>query len=466
MCHYTIGQFATALEGRLALGAMPPLAGEATPVGRIVSDTRSLERGDVFWALVGPHFNGADFAEEAFARGAAGVVVADRDVTPWAGRWTLRVNDTRWALWRLGERIRQDFAGAVIGVTGSVGKTTTRQMIHAVLGRDQQGTASPRNFNNYLGVPLTMTRWRPLDEYAVVELGASGPGEIDALAQLCRPEIGVVTCIAEAHLGGFGSLEAIAETKTELLAALPKNGHAVLGDDPWLRRLAHRAPTDATWVGEGEGCHVAAREVESRDGQLSFRVEKQQFRVPVWGRHHLTAALAAVAVGRLLGVRLKDAAEALAGYQSAPQRSRVLGVRGMTVIDDTYNASPASMRAALELLREIHCSGRRIVVCGDLCEMGESSSTWHRQVGEQAATLAGADLLIACGGHAEEIAAGAREAGLESQQIAVFRQPAHALPLLRREAGRGDALLFKASRAMKLERLLETFLADPLEVAA
>jgi UDP-N-acetylmuramoyl-tripeptide--D-alanyl-D-alanine ligase len=387
-------------------------------------------------------------------------------VTPWAGRWALRVHDTRWALWRLAERIRRDFAGEVIGVTGSVGKTTTRQMIHAVLGRGRQGTASPRNFNNYLGVPLTMAHWQPLDDYAVVELGASGPGEIDALARLCRPEIGVVTCIAEAHLGGFGSLEAIAEAKTELLAALPKSGHAVLGDDPWLRRLAHRSAADVTWIGVEENCDVVATDIESRDGRLSFCVENQRFRVPVWGRHHLTAALAAIAVGRLLGVRLKDAAEALADYQPVPQRSRVLGVSGMTVIDDTYNASPTSMRAALKLLREINCSGRRIVVCGDLCEMGETSSVWHRRVGEQAVTLAGADLLIVCGQHAEEIAAGAREAGLVRKQIATFDQPADALPLLRREAGRGDALLFKASRAVKLEQLLETLLAEPLEAAA
>ena len=466
MCEYSIGTLAATLGGQLSLGSMPPLDGEATPVGRIVSDTRTLEPGDVFWALVGPKFNGADFADEAFARGAAGVVVAGRQVEPWAGRWSLQIDDTRWGLWRLAARVRQDFGGTVIGVTGSVGKTTTRQMIHTVLGSRLQGSASPRNLNNYLGVPLTMTGWRGLDDYGVVELGASRLGEIESLAGLCQPEIGVVTCIGEAHLGGFGSQAAIAEAKSELLAALPADGHAILGDDPWLRRVAVRSRAKVEWVGVDSACDLVASDVTSRDGCLSFRVENQTFRVPVWGRHHLTAALAAIAVGRRFGVSLPHAAEALAGYESMPQRSRVVGVRGMMVVDDTYNASPTAMRAALELLQEISTPGRRIVVCGDMCELGASSSGWHRQVGEQAVRLGKADLLIACGKYAREVVIGARDAGLHTHKAIACQMPLDALPLLQREAHSGDVLLFKASRAMKLERLLEAFIATPMQIAA
>ncbi len=466
MCDYSIGELAAAVEGRLALGTMPPLAGEATPVGRIVSDTRLLEPGDVFWGLVGPQFNGADFADEAFARGAAGVVVAGRHIEPWAGRWSVEVADTRWALWGLAEQVRDRFAGTVIGVTGSVGKTTTRQMIHTVLRENLVGTASPRNFNNYLGVPLTMLGWRSQDDYAVVELGASGPGEIATLAELSQPQIGVITCIGEAHLGGFGSQEAIAEAKSELLAALPEDGHAILGDDAWLRRVAEKSNAKITWVGCSENCDLIARDVYSHNGRLSFRVERQSFQVPVWGKHHLTAALAAVATARLMGLSLADAADALARYEPVPQRSRVLGARGMTIIDDTYNASPTAMRAALELLQEISVPGRRIVVCGDMCELGPSANAWYRQVGEQAVRLGQADLLIACGENARQVVLGARDAGMRLHEAIACRTPADALPVLQREARTGDAVLFKAARAMKLEQLLERFMAEPACSAA
>lgn len=460
MCHYTIGEFAEILGGQLSLGTMPPLAGEATPVGRLVSDTRQLEPGDVFWALAGPNYDGADFAQEAFVRGASGVVVAGRQVEPWAGRWTLKVDDTRWALWQLGERIREDFAGTVIGVTGSVGKTTTRQMIHTVLGSRLSGSASPRNYNNYLGVPLTMAQWNPLDEYAVVELGTSGPGEIAPLAGLSQPEIGVITGIGEAHLGGFGSQEAIAEEKTELLTALPKHGHAILNDDPWLRRMARRTKANVTWIGESDACDLRANNVVSRNGLLSFSVESQRFCVPVWGRHHLTAALAGIAVGRLLGVSLAEAADALSDYKPAPQRSRVLGVRGMTVVDDTYNASPTAMRAALELLQEIDTTGRRIVVCGEMCDLGADAEHWYCTVGEQTVQIAGADLLIACGEHAQHVVLGALRAGMPVAAALACREPLDALAVLQRQARWGDVLLFKAARTMKMERLVEAFIAD------
>ena len=204
----------------------------------MVSDSRTIEPGDVFWALRGPNHDGEQFVAEAFRRGAAGAVVAE-DVAVPDDRWVVRVDDTHqallaWARWK-----RRQFTGTVIAVTGSAGKTTTRQMIHTVLQSRLRGTASPRNFNNHLGVPLSMTAIEPEHDYAVLELGASRPGEIAALAELSAPQVGVITRIGDAHLGGFGSRRQIAQAKAELLAALPADGQAVLGDDPWLRKLAH-----------------------------------------------------------------------------------------------------------------------------------------------------------------------------------------------------------------------------------
>ena len=238
----------------------------------------------------------------------------------------MQVADTAEALRQWAEYRRRHFTGTVVGVTGSVGKTTTRQMIHTVLRTRLTGTASPRNYNNHVGLPLSMFALRPDHDYAVLELGASRPGEIAALARLCRPKVGVITQIGDAHLRGFGSRRGIARAKAELLAALPPNGRAVLGDDPWLRSVAEDCHVDVTWIGTGDDCDVRASDVQTGQGYLTFRVADCPFHVPVWGRHHLRAALAAVAVGRMLGFDLEEIAAALMKFD--PGALAVRSVRG------------------------------------------------------------------------------------------------------------------------------------------
>ncbi len=179
-------------------------------------------------------------------------------------------------------------------------------MIHTVLGSRLRGTVSPRNYNNHVGVPLSMLQIEPQHDYAVLELGATGSGEIERLAGLCSPTLGVITQVGDAHLGGFGSRRQVAEAKAELLAALPLDGYAVLGDDPWLRRIARRSQAPITWVGRGADCDLAAADIHWSRGQLSFRVSECHFQVPVWGRHHVISALLAVAVGRILGIPVEQ----------------------------------------------------------------------------------------------------------------------------------------------------------------
>ncbi len=237
----TLADLHELLGGTLRQGRMPPCDGDSTLVGRIATDSREVQPDDVFWGLAGPRFDGAHFAEDAFVRGAAGAIVAGRRVEPWAGRWSLEVEDSHQALWELAAWSRGQFSAPLVAVTGSVGKTTTRQMIDRVLGHRLSGLASPKNYNNHFGVPLSLLGLERWHQYAVVELAASAPGEIARLARLARPQIGVITNIGQAHLGGFGSQAAVAEAKAELLAALPADGCAILnGDDPWLRQIGER----------------------------------------------------------------------------------------------------------------------------------------------------------------------------------------------------------------------------------
>jgi UDP-N-acetylmuramoyl-tripeptide--D-alanyl-D-alanine ligase len=451
--------------GRLRLATLPPRHGESALVRQIVTDSRQVRKGNVFWGLAGTRFDGAAFAEEAFSRGASGAVVA-KYVQPWPGAWSLQVECAQQALEQLAHWNRKRMNGRVVAVTGSVGKTTTRQMIHAVLSTRLRGAVSPSNFNNHVGLPLSMLAMEPDDDFAVLELAAGGPAEIARLAALCLPQVGVITRIGEAHLAGFGSIDAVAEAKAELLDALPADGYAVLsGDDERLRRLAIRSRAKVVWVGRSMDNDLVATAVSSREGTLSFSIDGTQMTVGVWGRHHLTGALAAVAVGRVFGIDDAQIAQGLARFQPAPMRCQIRKVAGATVIDDTYNASPAAMTAALELLRDHEATGRRIVVCGDMRELGDASAQLHEQLGEEIVTVCGADLLLACGAQAHLVVAGARAAGMPRCSTVACRNVEQLLADMPFELQTGDVVLVKGSRALAMERLVEV-LADQRQLCS
>jgi UDP-N-acetylmuramoyl-tripeptide--D-alanyl-D-alanine ligase len=429
-------------------------------------DSQDVHQGDLFWALRGEHHDGAAFVPDAFDRGAAGVVVDVPDVQPRAGRFVLRVDDTMQALARVADWQRSRFTGRVIGVTGSAGKTTTKQMIDTVLGSRFTGTASPGNYNNHLGVPLSMFRWQDCDAYAVLEMGASADGEIAQLCTLAKPAIGVITNIGDAHLGTFGGPAAVALAKGELLEALPPDGLAVLnGDDRRLRRIAERSRAVVEWFGRGADCDVCATDVHSAEGRLNFTVEGERFSVPVWGRHHLTSALATVAVGRAFGLSIAEISRALSDFQPPPMRCEVSEFGAARVINDAYNSNPLAMRAALEVLREDTSMGQRIVVCGDMRDLGPAAPRLHRQTGDEVVTVCGADVLVACGQHAEDVVNGAVAAGMPRGRTVACRTTEEAEPVLARIVGPGDVVLVKGSRAMNMERLLARF-PKPMRQAA
>ncbi len=467
MNRFTLQDVKTVVGGELR-GLAQDASAAAVPLARVVIDSREITPGDVFWALPGQNCDGADYAPDAFSRGAAGVVVSAHDLKPPRGRWLLVVDDPKQALWQLAEWQRERFSGRVIAVTGSAGKTTTRQMIDTVLASRFDGACSQRNFNNHLGVPLSMLQWEPRQAYAVLEMGASAVHEIALLAGLSRPQIGVITNIGDAHLGGFGSADEIANAKTELLRALPKDGLAVLnGDDARLRRLAGRSPAKIQWVGRGADNDLVATDINSADGQLSFTLSATRFTIAVWGRHHLTCALAAVAVGREFGLSIAEIRDALAGFEPPPMRCQVLPLDGSRrLINDAYNASPTAMRAALELLGEVPTAGRRIVVCGDMRELGPDAPRLHRQLGDEVVTLSGADVLVACGEHAREVVDGATAAGMPRGSTIACHNTEEAGPRLAKLVGEGDVILLKGSRAMALEKLVAALGANNLAKAA
>ena len=522
----TLHDLAQATAGRI-LPASRIQDAATVALGRMVTDSRKIKSDDIFWALRGPNYDGVCFIHEAFRRGAQGVVASQSDTIPDVG-WILDVDDTQraleqWARWK-----RRHFTGIVIGVTGSAGKTTTRQMIHSVLQSRLKGTASPPHHNHQWGVPLSMLAIEPQHDYAVLELAASRAGEITMLAEMCAPKVGVITQLADAGApagtpysgspgrGGFGSggrgvshrlceapegpfRQTVADTfsAAELVAALPGSGHAVLPDDSWLRALSSRSAAPITWIGTGPQCDLRAVNVECKQNRLEFHVghhvpmvggegtgpatgghhvpmvggskqpgsSKQpvRFSIPVWGRHHINAALASVAVGRMMGFDLETIAAALANYQALPMRCEVSEIRGMTIIDDTCQSNPTAMRTALELLHDFDGAGRRIVVCGDMAELGTQSIAQRWQVGKDIVHIGGAELVIACGRFARHITDGARSTGLNRARAVPCDTIDDAAALLGRAVLPGDIVLVKGSRGMAMERLIDALRQDPLK---
>jgi UDP-N-acetylmuramoyl-tripeptide--D-alanyl-D-alanine ligase len=433
-----------------------------TPVGlpaleqkfaRVEIDSRSIRPGDLFWALQGKKQDGHKFVKQAFAAGAVAAVV-ERAQALRLPEPRIEVDDALAALWLFANWYRRQFETLVISVTGSVGKTTTRRVIAAVLSARFAGIESPLNFNNEFGVPLSLLQIEAQHEFAVIELAASSEGEIEALAAIAQPEVGAVTAVGPAHLDEFGSLEAIIRTKGELLAALPETGFAVInGDDKNVRQMAGRAPCQVILVGEKEHNHVRAEQVSVGNGRLEFTVDGTRFQLAAAGRHHITAALMAVAIGRQFDMTDAEIAQGLARFASAPGRSHPQQIGLWTVIDDTYNANPLSMSAACATLRDWQAAGKRILVTGDMLSLGDWGTDFHRLLGEEAARSR-IDRLIAVGAQAVAVAGSARKQGMDAGCLGACRDQEIALMLLDCWLEPGDVVLVKGSRGMKMELLI------------
>ncbi|MCA9053885.1 MAG: UDP-N-acetylmuramoyl-tripeptide--D-alanyl-D-alanine ligase [Planctomycetaceae bacterium] len=425
-------------------------------VQRVVIDSRLVRSGDLFVPLAGERQDGHQFIADAIQRGAVAALAARQWVAAQKNSTGLiAVDDPLAALWQLAAWNRDQADALRIAVTGSVGKTTTRHMLHTVLSRRFAGIESPENYNNHIGVPLSLLQLDSTHEFAVLETAASRLGEIDRLARLIAPEIGLLTAIAPAHLEHFRSLEAICRAKGELLESLPASGIAVLnGDDPLVRRLARRAPCRVILAGEEIQNDVVATRVKVNDRRLRFRVGATEFQLPAVGRHHLNSALLSIAVAREIGLTDSEISAGLKDFVPMHGRCEKTSIGPWTVIDDSYNASPASMVAACETLRDWQDARRRVLVVGDMLELGEHSSEFHAQLGELVADCQ-FNLLIAVGPQAGSVTANARSHGMDPGCLGACSDFDTAYILLDCWLEPGDVILVKGSRGMHMEQVVE-----------
>jgi UDP-N-acetylmuramoyl-tripeptide--D-alanyl-D-alanine ligase len=422
-------------------------------------DSRLVGPGQLFVALPGERTDGHLHLDDAVRRGAAALLVTRGVEEPAAfgDVAIIRVADGLAALGAVAAGWRQRFDPLVVGVTGSIAKTSTKEAVATVLGGSLRTLKTEGNQNNEVGLPLTLMRLGPDDEAAVLEMGMYVTGEIADLAAMARPSIGVVTAVQAVHLSRIGTLEAVERAKGELLEALPPDGTAVLNaDDPIVTRMDRRTVARVVRYGFDDGADVRASDVMSAgpDG-MSFRlrtpVGERAVTIPALGRLSVHNAVAAAAVGLAARLDLDAIASALARGWAAPHRVELVRLRGVTVIDDSYNASPGSVTAALDLLAGL--PGRRVAVLGEMLELGDAHEAGHRAVGEAAGRIV--DLLIVVGAGAGGIAAGALDAGLDAGRIHLVPDAGAALDAVRPRLRDGDSVLVKASRGIELDRVVD-----------
>lgn len=422
----------------------------------ICTDSRALQAGDLFVTLKGENFDGYTFIAEAARRGAIGAVAEDVPENLPPDFAILRVPDTLRALQQIAARYRQTLHLQVVAITGSNGKTSTKDLTACVLGSRFQVTKTEGNFNNHIGLPLTILRARGSDQFGVFEIGMNHPGEIAPLAAIAAPDVAIITNIGTAHIEFMKTREGIAQEKGMLAEALPPSGTLILpADDEFTPSLSRRTKADVVLAGIGKG-DVFAQDVRPHFGGVRFTLcadgHRAEAELPVPGIHMVSNALLAVAAGRVFGIPLEDCAAGLRTLRLTKGRLEQKIIRGIHILDDTYNANPDSMAAALRTLATMPAAGRRIAVLGRMGELGAESERGHRSVGE-VAVREGIDILIGVGEEAKWITETAWRGGIA--KVHHFETVEDAIRSLHELAQTGDVVLVKGSRSAKMERIVE-----------
>ena len=444
---------------KLLAGLVP--AGKLTSdpeVALVTTDSREVKPGCIFVAFPGERFDGHDFAARALEQGAEYVVV-NHPVPGVPEEKAILCPDSYHAMMVMGANYRSQYHPKMVGVTGSVGKTTTKQMTYAAIAGFGSTIKTEGNQNNELGLPRTMFRIGKETQYAVVEMGMSHAGEIERLSKCARPDVGIITCIGVSHIGNLGSQENICKAKLEICNGLPEGAPLVLNyDDKFLRAAKLPAHVKPVWFSlADENADVCALSIRQEEDGMSFVLEDQEegtfvVKIPAMGKHNVANALAAYCAATRLGLNARRVIAGLADFEQTGMRQKVVHVRGVDVIEDCYNANPDSMKAALAMFREYPCK-RRFALLGDMLELGDISRAAHEEVGRQAVENK-VDYLVTYGEQAKRIAVVAAAKGLPTLHADTYAQAAEALL---NKMQPGDALLVKASRGMALEKVLEIF---------
>jgi UDP-N-acetylmuramoyl-tripeptide--D-alanyl-D-alanine ligase len=430
-----------------------------TLVSRVSTDSRQAQPGDLFIALRGERFDGHEFVEDVAKKNVVGVVVERGRTKP---AWSLEtrcavieVDDARQALGKIAGAYRKDFSPAMICVGGSNGKTTTKELVAAVLRQKLDVIWSEASFNNDIGVPMTLLKLDMQTQAAVLEAGTNHPGELAPLVRMIQPRYGVITSIGREHLEFFGDLAGVAEEEGALAELLPNDGKLFLnGDSEWTDKIASRTGARVVRVGLSEKNDWRARNIHMDRNGVEFHVDAPDenfsgdYRIKLFGRHQVNNALFAVAIGAEMKLSREQIQRGLLECNPAKMRMQLLEVAGVSVLDDAYNANADSMLAALETLRDFE--GRRIAVLGDMAELGAHAKAAHEEVGRHVAE-SGADHFFAVGKWANVMAKGAREAGLAD--VDEFIDVDEAANAVKNFARAGDIILIKASRSTRLERV-------------
>ena len=454
MLELSLSEIAAAVGGRLAQ------ADPETRVDNLSTDSRTVGVGDLYWALRGERFDGHDFCEEALRKGARAVVMEDKKL-PNLRVPSIRVPDSLAALGDLAHFLRQKSEARFIGVTGSVGKTTTKEFLRRALEKFAKTRATEGNLNNLIGVPKTLAQVEPDDRYVVLEIGIDRPGEMDRLADMTTPDVGVITSVSEAHLERMGDIETVVKEKSRLLTSLKPAGLAVVPhDSPYREDLvaASKAPAVTFGTTLGSDYFAADPKMKTR-GCYRFLLEtphgKGEVELQVPGEHMVQAATAAAAVAVSSGLPLAGVIEGLQTFTGLPGRCEVIEMTdGITVIADHYNANPVSMKSAQHLL-ESFVERRKVFIAGEMWDLGTQSVSLHRMVGKRLGS-GSIDLLVAVGPKTRELTRAAQEAGLPRRSIRWFDTTETAALEVPRLLMPSDVVLVKGSRGMKLEKVVDS----------
>ncbi len=458
MVNITAGQAESSTGGILLSGL------RSTGIGGISIDTRTLLPGDLFFAIRGPRNDGHNHIPAALNKGACGAVVdAKHDCVPDfpRDRILLRVEDTHRALKDLAGDVRRLWRGSLVAITGSMGKTTTKEFAAQVLQTEFSVYRSPGNWNNLFGLPLAIFGLSGDDHIGIFELGMSAPGEIAEMCRVARPDIGVLTNVAPVHLEFFGSIEEIARAKAELIAGLPADGTLISnGDDPLVRNIAAGYPGKKITFGTSEGLDIRAAEIETAGlfetkFQLTARGVARRVTLPLGGIHYVWNALPAIALADHYRIPMEQVVESLRHLKQTQMRGQILRFTGgFTVIDDSYNSNPRALMRMIDTLSQVPGFKRRVLIAGEMLELGPASEALHHQCGAWAAGH-GIEVVVAVRGYAKEIAQGAREGGLDESRARFFSEVDQAAEFVPDLLQPGDLALVKGSRGVHLERIVQ-----------